>query len=153
MKQELDELDYAILRLLQQDGNMPYKTIGGLLNKSEATISNRVKKMKTLGATKGTKVIIDPIVLKFGVIGICYLHLLRHSEAALETFKSNIKQTRGVSFCTSITGNAEFLVHIAAVDTQSFNRIKDEIASIPNVAIVRTEIYLDTIIAERGFDI
>jgi Lrp/AsnC family transcriptional regulator, regulator for asnA, asnC and gidA len=46
---QLDELDRAILKLLQQDGRMPYMKIAKQLEVSEGTIRSRVNRMLSDG--------------------------------------------------------------------------------------------------------
>ena len=45
-----DDLNREIIRMLQQDGRLPYKDIALALKVSEGTIRNRVQSMKQSGA-------------------------------------------------------------------------------------------------------
>jgi len=47
-----DDLNQGIIRLLQEDGRLPYKDVSRALGVSEGTIRNRVQSMKRSGLLK-----------------------------------------------------------------------------------------------------
>ncbi len=67
-----DELNREIIRMLQQDGRLPYKDIAVALKVSEGTIRNRVQSMKQSGAMK-IVALADPMAIRYkadAMIGI-----------------------------------------------------------------------------------
>ncbi len=67
-----DDLNRAIIKMLQQDGRLPYKDIATALNVSEGTIRNRVQSMKKSGALK-IVALADPMAIRYkadAMIGI-----------------------------------------------------------------------------------
>jgi Lrp/AsnC family transcriptional regulator for asnA, asnC and gidA len=48
----LDELDYAIIDLLREDGRLPYRAIARELGLSEATVRSRVKRLEDSGTMR-----------------------------------------------------------------------------------------------------
>jgi Lrp/AsnC family transcriptional regulator for asnA, asnC and gidA len=67
-----DDLNREIIRMLQQDGRLPYKDIAVKLKVSEGTIRNRVQSMKQSGALK-IVALADPMAIRYkadAMIGI-----------------------------------------------------------------------------------
>ncbi len=67
-----DDLNRAIIKMLQQDGRAPYKDIARALDVSEGTIRNRVQSMKQSGALK-IVALTDPMAIRYqadAMIGI-----------------------------------------------------------------------------------
>jgi Lrp/AsnC family transcriptional regulator for asnA, asnC and gidA len=67
-----DELNREIIRMLQQDGRLPYRDIAVALKVSEGTIRNRVQSMKHSGALK-IVALADPMAIRYkadAMIGI-----------------------------------------------------------------------------------
>ena len=48
----LDELDYAIINLLREDGRLPYRAIARELGLTEATVRSRVKRLEESGSMR-----------------------------------------------------------------------------------------------------
>jgi predicted transcriptional regulator len=49
-----DDLNRAIIKMLQQDGRLPYKDIARALEVSEGTIRNRVQSMKKVARSRSS---------------------------------------------------------------------------------------------------
>ena len=67
-----DDLNREIIKMLQQDGRLPYKDIAVALKVSEGTIRNRVQSMKQSGALK-IVALADPMAIRYkadAMIGI-----------------------------------------------------------------------------------
>ena len=67
-----DDLNREIIKMLQQDGRLPYKDIARALKVSEGTIRNRVQSMKQSGALK-IVALADPMAIRYkadAMIGI-----------------------------------------------------------------------------------
>jgi Lrp/AsnC family transcriptional regulator for asnA, asnC and gidA len=71
-----DDLNRAIIKMLQQDGRLPYRDIATSLKVSEGTIRNRVQSMKKSGALK-IVALADPMAIRYkadAMIGIKVAH-------------------------------------------------------------------------------
>ena len=67
-----DDLNRGIIKMLQQDGRLPYKDIARALDVSEGTIRNRVQSMKRSGVLK-IVALTDPMAIRYqadAMIGI-----------------------------------------------------------------------------------
>jgi len=152
MKNELDELDKSILRLLQNDGTLSFKQIGAMLKKSPTTIFGRIRRLRKKAAIINTRALLNGKLLGLGITGYIYLKVFNHSGAKLELFKASLLQIKGVCGCTSITGQNSMKIKIAAVDPVAFSLIKDTVAALQDVSVVDSYVELQEIIPDKGFD-
>jgi Lrp/AsnC family transcriptional regulator for asnA, asnC and gidA len=67
---EIDELDHKILKLLQEDGRLPFMDIAQKLKLSESTIRKRVQALKERGVIKRFTVEIDPAKIGLNTVAI-----------------------------------------------------------------------------------
>ena len=59
-----DQLNRAIIKMLQDDGRLPFKTIAQVLDVSEGTVRNRVSWMKQAGVLRIVAVA-DPVAMNY----------------------------------------------------------------------------------------
>jgi len=67
---EIDELDLKILKLLQEDGRLPFMDIAQKLKLSESTIRKRIQSLKERGVIKRFTVEIDPAKIGLNTVAI-----------------------------------------------------------------------------------
>ncbi|MEJ2178665.1 MAG: AsnC family transcriptional regulator [Gammaproteobacteria bacterium] len=79
-----DELNREIIRMLQEDGRLPYKDIASHLGVSEGTIRNRVQWMKDANMLK-IVALVDPMAIRYkadAMIGIKVSNLSSPAKVA-----------------------------------------------------------------------
>lgn len=151
MKHKLDELDKALLRMLQENADLPQKQIAAKLNRSVSTISERKKKLSKLGIIKKITAQLDRKLLGLETEGFLNLRLADYSEQTLKNFKLEVSGISEVRDCTSITGTNNIMVQIVTTDLTSFLKIERAIGTLKNVKEISNYINLESIISDRGF--
>jgi len=153
MKKETDEIDVSILKLMQEDSTRSNKQIAAMVNKSEATVSNRIKWLADNRYILKTVALLNADKLGNKTCGRMHLKFNEHSGSGLKTFVSNLHAISGVSNCHLISGLANVIVTISTTDPASFAEIVSKIAAIPGVVHYDlTYMLLEPLIPERGFD-
>jgi DNA-binding Lrp family transcriptional regulator len=154
MKHNVDQVDIAILKVLQQDYTHSNKQIAGIVNKSEATVSNRIKWLMANGFVLSIGARLNPDKLGNKTRGRMHLKFDEHSDEGLQAFKMALFNIKGVTDCDRISGVCNFIVTITTTDSQSFAEIVGKIAAIYGVLHYDlTYLLLDSIIPDRGFEI
>lgn len=151
MKLKFDELDKALLRMLQENADLPQKQIAAKLNRSVSTISERKKKLRKLGVIKKITAHLDRRLLGLETEGYLNLRLADYSEHTLKTFRLEVSEIKEVRDCISITGTNNIMIQIVTTDLTSFSRIERTIGTLKNVKEIRNYINLENIISDRGF--
>lgn len=151
MKHKLDELDKALLRMLQENADLPQKQIAAKLNRSVSTISERKKKLSKLGIIKKITAQLDRKLLGLETEGFLNLRLADYSEQTLKNFRLEVSGISEVRDCTGITGTNNIMVQIVTTDLTSFLKIERAIGTLKNVKEISNYINLESIISDRGF--
>jgi Lrp/AsnC family leucine-responsive transcriptional regulator len=153
MNKKLDAIDIAILRILQLNATVPYKYIAEILNKSEATISARIKRLNDLKVIRSITAQLDPSWLGIDTIGSIHLEVESESDEAMQQLRTVLNGIQGICSCTRISINVPIglKVDVAVDHLKSFDGIKDTLASIPNVMVTRQYLELEKIILDKGF--
>lgn len=106
---ELDELDIAILNLLQKNGRMPVKDISKQINLSSPAVSTRIERMQRSKYITGYQAIIDPI--KVGLYTKAYICLEVKPEQK-KKFYPYIEKCNNVIECCCVTGDYSMMLEV-----------------------------------------
>jgi|TARA_B100000809_G_scaffold17827_1_gene15771 Lrp/AsnC family transcriptional regulator for asnA, asnC and gidA len=112
-----DELNQQIVRMLQNDGRLPYKDIAKALQVSEGTIRNRVQRMKEAGLLK-IVALVDPMAIKYqadAMLGISVAPSHTPREVAERLSKCN-----EVVYVLWVSGRFDLMVEVVCESTNSF---------------------------------
>ena len=148
MKPKVDDLDLAILRLLQEDARMPCSEMARRLGyASSRTIRNRLSKLidKQIVALSAGAV---PESLGFVIAADVYIDV----EAGKVTEVADaLCELPEVYYAALVTGESDISAAVVATDVDSLQTlITDKFHSIPGVR--KTRVYLLTRMLKRSYD-
>ena len=112
-----DDLNRAIIKMLQQDGRLPYKDIARKLKVSEGTIRNRVQSMKKSGALK-IVALADPMAIRYqadAMIGI----KVRHPSVPREV-AHRLSECGEVVYVLWVSGRYDLLIEVVCETSNAF---------------------------------
>ncbi|MBT3362566.1 MAG: Lrp/AsnC family transcriptional regulator [Chloroflexi bacterium] len=138
----LDELDLAIIQMLEIDGRERYVDIAKRLGVVEGTIRKRVKrlledKVMTIQAQP------DPKKLGFNVIAIMGLNV---QMSALRHVAKILQSKPNVQWLSFISGRYDLMALIIEKSTDALSKfIEKEISAIPSITRTETFINLDIV--------
>jgi len=135
----IDQIDYAILELLQKDGKMTYKEVAGELNLTTTPVYERIKKLEKSGVIQYYKAIIDRRKLGLQLLVFCNVSLKEHQAEYLENFENDIVNFPEVISCYHIAGMYDYLIQLTVKDMDEYQIfISKKIANIKNIAKVQS---------------
>ena len=114
-----DDLNRAIIKMLQQDGRAPYKDIARALNVSEGTIRNRVQSMKQSGALK-IVALTDPMAIRYqadAMIGIKVANPATPREVA-----QRLAELSEVVYVLWVSGRYDLLIEVVCESSETFQQ-------------------------------
>src|SRR5699024_5811503 len=76
-----DEIDLALLRLLQRSGRMPFSELATRVGIAESTCHKRVRALVASGAISGFHATVDPAVLGLHLEALISIRLHSHARA------------------------------------------------------------------------
>ncbi len=112
-----DDLNRAIIKLLQQDGRAPYKDIARALDVSEGTIRNRVQSMKQSGALK-IVALTDPMAIRYqadAMIGIKVAN-----PATPRAVAQRLAELSEVVYVLWVSGRYDLLIEVVCESSTAF---------------------------------
>jgi Lrp/AsnC family transcriptional regulator for asnA, asnC and gidA len=112
-----DDLNRAIIKMLQQDGRLPYRDIATSLKVSEGTIRNRVQSMKKSGALK-IVALADPMAIRYkadAMIGIKVAH-----PATPRAVAQRLSERGEVVYALWVSGRYDLLIEVVCETRNAF---------------------------------
>lgn len=135
----MDRIDFEIIRHLQNDARISNKALAARVNLAPSSCFERVKQLNAQGTIRGTHADIDPKVMGIGLEAMYFVELAKHSREVVEEFQSEIEQLPEVRSLFLVSGQYDFLVHVAVRDTDHLKNLAlDSFTIRPEVTRIET---------------
>ncbi|PWS33317.1 Lrp/AsnC family transcriptional regulator [Pedobacter paludis] len=139
----LDELDYAILKILQTDSRITYDDLGKKLHRSKTPIFERVKRLERLGYIDSYVTLINYTKLRECLMSYISVKLTDHSIEALQDFATNACALPEVMECAHLTGGTDFLLKVVTKNMEHYNEfLFRKLGKLPNIANLNSSIVI-----------
>jgi Lrp/AsnC family transcriptional regulator, regulator for asnA, asnC and gidA len=109
---QLDEMDRAIIGLLQHDGRLPYREIARQLGVAEGTVRLRANRLTRSGALT-IVAIADPFRLGYRVLAFCLLKVLPEKQQLVIDALMGWDE---ITYISSCTGRADLYAQLVCRD-------------------------------------
>jgi DNA-binding Lrp family transcriptional regulator len=137
----LDALDSAILRQLQNDARKTNRDIAEAVNVAPSTSLERIRSLLLRGVIRGFHADVDLRMLGRHVQALIAVRIRPPSRENIEAFRDwarDLPETVGVFV---VSGGDDFLIHVAVPDTDSlYAFVIDRLTERAEVADVRTSV-------------
>lgn len=137
----LDEIDKKILRLLQEDGNIPLSEIASRLNIGVATVHRRIQRMKMEGIIKKKIVVVDPEKVGKSILAFIEIKALPNFEDEILDTLSSFDEITEVYW---VTGDFDLIVKLVVEDIKEFTEVIRKIRKMKGVVDTRSAIVVKT---------
>jgi len=117
---DLDQLDYAILRRLQDDSRTIAETIGAQIGLSAAAVQRRIKRLRACGVIEREVAVLDPKAVGVAMTFIVTVEMERERLEVLEAFRKQVLADAAVQQCYYVTGSADFVLIVNCRDMAEF---------------------------------
>ena len=112
----MDELDSAIVRLLQTDARLSNRELARQLGVAPSTCLERVRALTRRGVIRGYHADIDLGALNRGVQALIATQIRPLSRSVIEAFQNRVAALPEVLAVFTLAGSDDFIVHVAAQD-------------------------------------
>lgn len=120
----MDAIDLRILDLLQNDGRMTMKDLGGQIGLTSPATIERVKKLEESGVIRGYKAILD--IKRAGASVRAFL-LVNSSNQPCHNFAEFAASHNSILSCHRITGDCCYLVEAVVNGVNELEALLDQI--------------------------
>lgn len=136
---DLDDIDWKILRELQNEGRISNVELSRRVGISAPPCLRRMKWLEEMGIIRGYRAMLNAPALGFEVVAFCLVGLHHQSDSELKAFADLTRNWSIVRQAWMVSGDSDFMLHCVARDLATFQSfVIEELTSAPNVGTVRT---------------
>jgi DNA-binding Lrp family transcriptional regulator len=117
----VDELDSALVALLQSDARQTNRELARAAGVAPSTALERVRALRERGVITGYHAEVDLPSLNRGVQALLHLQVRPLSRTVIERFKAYAMSLPEVLSVYVLTGGDDFLVHVAVPDVDALH--------------------------------
>lgn len=148
----LDETDFKILRLMQEDAKLTTKELAARVNLSTTPVFERVKRLENEGYIKKYIAVLDADKLGRGFLVFCSVKLKQMNRDVARDFVSVIKNIPQVTACYNVAGEFDYMLTINAPDMQYYNDfIINVLGTIESIGSILSTFVMKEIKNTHGF--
>lgn len=118
---DLDDVDHAILQILQDDSRTIAETIGARVGLSAAAVQRRIKRLRTTGVIAREVAVVDPESVGIGMTFVVAVEMERERREVLDAFRTQALADPAVQQCYYVTGSADFVLIVNCRDMAEFD--------------------------------
>jgi len=144
----LDPLDERIITLLRKDARFTYAQIGHQIGLSAPAVKRRVDRLRASGAIRGYTALVDPAAL--GWTTEAYVELYCMGRTSPAEILAAVSRFPEVVSASTVTGEADALVHILATDVGHLERVVERLGAEPFVVRTKSAIVLSPLLRRSG---
>jgi DNA-binding Lrp family transcriptional regulator len=142
-KGTIDELDVQILRSLQENARVSYRTLARRLGVSVTTVSERVRRMVESGLIRGFTTIVNPE--KLGTVYCVALYIKGAEGVDIKRVGEAVAAVPGVCYVYTTLGLYDIVAMGSAPSKQALSDMITRINSLPEVREAVPSMILDVV--------
>ena len=146
----LDNLDKAILRALQQDSSLSQRELAEKVGLSQNSCWRRLTRLREQKIIKGQTVRLDMIAVGLSLTVFVMVRTRHHSAEWLKTFRKSVLEIDNVIDFYRIAGDYDYMIKIVARDMNDFDQIYQRIISQTELETVTSYIAMEAIADGRN---
>jgi Lrp/AsnC family transcriptional regulator for asnA, asnC and gidA len=127
---KLDELDRAIIRMMQEDGRRSFAEVAKTLDESESTVRFRFKRLIEEGVIRNVVALVNPRAVGLNESAALFI---RASALQLDQVLERLCSFKEVPHVYQFTGDYDAIAIIMGRDVEDLNAIVRRVKSIPGV--------------------
>ncbi|MCF8710404.1 Lrp/AsnC family transcriptional regulator [Rhizorhapis sp. SPR117] len=148
----MDQVDKSLLCALQNDSSRSIAELAELVGASTSACHRRIKSLESAGLIVRYSAVLNPQRLGLSLQVFVEITLTSQSREAMDRFELAVGEFDDILECHLMSGNADYILRIAARDLEQFDRIHRECLSrLPGVSAMHSSFAIRTIKDWRGY--
>lgn len=145
----LSTLDLKIISAVESDARISFAALAEHVGLSKTPCWKRVKALEDGGLIRGYTATLDPARLGFGLEAFVQVSI---DFELSEAFEAAVRQNPLIWRCHAVTGEADYLLHVLAIDMAALDRqLRYELSRLPGVRRTVTSMSTREIKTEISF--
>ncbi len=150
----IDRADTAILVALQQDSSRSIAQLAELAGVSPSACHRRIRALEEGGIITGYRAQVDARRLGLKLQAFVEITLTSQSREAMDQFEAAVAQFDDILECHLMSGNADYVLRVAAVDLDQYDHVHRECLSrLPGVSAIRSSFSIRQIKRWSGYPV
>jgi Lrp/AsnC family transcriptional regulator, leucine-responsive regulatory protein len=142
----MDEVDRAILAVLERDGRVSNADLAARVGLSPSPCLRRVRRLEEAGVIRGYRALVDPVAVGRALRVFAGVRLVRHARAEVERFERAVVLLPEVVFTHHVTGNYDYLLQVEVSDLPAYEDFHaHRLAGLPGVAAVTSYVTMKSL--------
>jgi DNA-binding Lrp family transcriptional regulator len=144
---KLDQIDLAILKVLQENGRISNADLADRVGLSPSACSRRLDILEKSGVISGYHARVSHKALDYKMMVIVHISLSGQFAKTLAEFEAAVKRVPNVLVCYLMSGEYDYILRVACKDLEDYERIhRDWLSALPNVVKINSSFALREII-------
>lgn len=130
----MDAIDRKIIRELQRDARLTNQALADKIGLSPSPCLRRVRRLEQDGILVGYTALVDQEKYGLPINVFVNIRMATPAPENISAFETVIHKVDEVIECYLMTGNRDYLLHVAVRDLKSYEAlVRDKLSSIPGV--------------------
>ncbi|WP_027079861.1 winged helix-turn-helix transcriptional regulator [Luteimonas mephitis] len=143
---ELDRIDRKILRILQQEGRIPFTELGERVGLSTTPCTERVRRLERDGVITGYHARLAPSAVKASLLVFVEIGLAYKSGDIFEEFRRAALRLPNVLECHLVSGDFDYLIKARISEMASYRKLLGStLLTLPHVRESKSYIVMEEI--------
>ncbi|MBB6567949.1 Lrp/AsnC family transcriptional regulator [Kribbella sandramycini] len=139
----MDELDTALLRILQNDARRTNREMAAELGIAPSTCLERIRGLRERGVISGYHAAVDLQAIDRSTQAIISIKLRPQAMAKATAFQDYVVRLPQTLDMFMVSGGSDFLAHVAVKDTQALRDLVLDLAKRQEIADIRSSVVFE----------
>ena len=150
----MDEIDKKILKHLQADCRQSIAELAEKSGLSSSACHRRVGVLQDKGIIDSYVANLNGPSLGYKIEFFVEVSLNAQQQDSLKNFETAVQRVPEIIECNLMTGKSDYLLRIAAKDTEDYERLyRDYISTLPNISNIQSSLVLRSVKPWAGYPV
>jgi DNA-binding Lrp family transcriptional regulator len=151
---ELDQVDRAILRILQTDGRVTNADLARQVTLSPPAVHARVRRLEDAGVIQRYVALLDREAIGYELLCLINISMERHRRKDIEQVRLAVQEMPEVLECHHLTGEFDYQLKVVVRNRKELELfVLDRLSTIPGIAHIRTSLVLSEVKTTTALDV
>ncbi|HLW42653.1 MAG TPA: Lrp/AsnC family transcriptional regulator [Flavobacterium sp.] len=117
---KLDQIDYKLIELLQQNCKQTTKELAAQLDLSTTAVFERIKKLEKQGIITDYIAVVNKDKINRSFMAVAHIKIKSHSKDAIIKFEKKVNDIPEVLECFHVSGEYDYILKIGVRDMEAY---------------------------------
>lgn len=124
---ELDNLDKALLSLVQLNNRTSSEALGTKVGLSTAAVQRRLRRLRDAKVIRSDVAVVDRSQVGYSVQLLVHVELERESKHSIDQFRQIVSEHKCIQHVFYVTGQYDFILTVVARDIEHYESISEQL--------------------------